>query len=54
LRGAALGFALPFAAATRRRAEILLDDREAFRAARPTGAARFALRSLVAIGCPFG
>jgi hypothetical protein len=65
LRGAAfglvtgLGFALPLAAATRRRAEILLDDREVllldevFRAARPAGAARFALRSLVAMDCPF-
>src|SRR5580692_9239947 len=59
LRGAAFGFALPLAAATRRRADDLLDDRQAllldevFRAARLTGAARFALRSFVAIGCPF-
>jgi hypothetical protein len=53
LRGAAFTLGLAFAAARRGRAEILLDDREAFRAARLTGAARFALRSFVAIGCPF-
>jgi hypothetical protein len=53
LRGAAFGFALPLAAVTRRRAGNLRDDREVFRAARLTGAARFALRSFVPIGCPF-
>jgi hypothetical protein len=51
LRGTAFG--LPLAAARRRRADNLLDDREVFRAARLTDAARFALRSFVAIGCPF-
>src|SRR5580704_7499675 len=65
LRGAAfalalaLGLGLAFAAARRRRADILLADRdvllldEVFRTVREAGAARFALRSFVAIGCPF-